>query len=224
MKLLTYLFLSLPLFTFASTNTAITVALEPDSTMVSHATSANTVLKANYPKGFALDESHHPHMTLVQAIVRTQDLDQVYAKINEIIANDDPKNLKLHAKKYKTQNWEGLDLAMIAVDKSDHLVNLQQKLADAIKPFIVTDKDKEAFATTSEEPGINKETLEHARKYIPNSLGPNYKPNVTVGVAAPNIVDKKLNGLKPFDFSPVGITVYKIGNFGAAHEELKTWR
>jgi hypothetical protein len=46
--------------------TAIDIALEPDATMVQHAKAANARLLRDFPKGFALDATHHPHVTMLQ--------------------------------------------------------------------------------------------------------------------------------------------------------------
>jgi hypothetical protein len=59
--------------------TAIDVLLKPDVTMLQHAEANNDRLLKVYPKGFALDATHRPHITLVQRYVRTADLDEVYA-------------------------------------------------------------------------------------------------------------------------------------------------
>ena len=32
---------------------------------------------SEFPKGFALDATHHPHVTMLQQFVRTPDLDKV---------------------------------------------------------------------------------------------------------------------------------------------------
>jgi hypothetical protein len=53
--------------------TAVDIALEPDATMMQHAKAANARLLKSFPKGFALDETHHPHVTLLQQFVRTDD-------------------------------------------------------------------------------------------------------------------------------------------------------
>ena len=42
--------------------TAIDILLEPDATMIRHAQAANAGLLENYPKGFALDNEHQPHI------------------------------------------------------------------------------------------------------------------------------------------------------------------
>jgi len=64
--------------------TAIDIALEPDATMVQHAMAANARLLKSFPKGFALDETHHPHVTMLQQFVRTDDLDKVCGAIRDV--------------------------------------------------------------------------------------------------------------------------------------------
>ena len=41
-----------------------------------------------YPNGFALDATHHPHITMLQQFVRTADLCKVYTAANRILANE----------------------------------------------------------------------------------------------------------------------------------------
>lgn len=59
--------------------TAIDIVLEPDATMIQHAKAANARLLKAYPKGFTLDATHQPHITMIQQFVRTADLDKIYA-------------------------------------------------------------------------------------------------------------------------------------------------
>ena len=47
-----------------SSVTAVDIALEPDATMMQHAKAANAHLLKSFPKGFALDETHHPYVTI----------------------------------------------------------------------------------------------------------------------------------------------------------------
>ncbi len=62
--------------------TAIDIALEPDATMIQHAQAANARLLKSFPKGFALDATHNPHVTMLQQFVRTADLEKVYGAVN----------------------------------------------------------------------------------------------------------------------------------------------
>jgi hypothetical protein len=87
---------------FAQQNpvTAIDIALEPDATMVQHARDANARLLKSFPKGFALDETHHPHVSVLQQFVRTDDLDKIFAAANAIIVKEKPTAWMLKAFKY----------------------------------------------------------------------------------------------------------------------------
>src|SRR5271156_848595 len=80
--------------------TAIDIALEPDATMVEHAEAANARLLKEFPKGFALDATHHPHVSLLQQFVQTADLDKVYAAAAAVMAKEKPASWKLKAFKY----------------------------------------------------------------------------------------------------------------------------
>ena len=53
-----------------------------------------------FPKGFALDATHRPHITLVQRFVLTKNLDKVYAAVGKVLASSNGTGLKLEAFKY----------------------------------------------------------------------------------------------------------------------------
>jgi hypothetical protein len=77
--------------------TAIDIALEPDATMIQHAMAANARLLKSFPKGFTLDETHHPHISMLQQFVRTGDLDKVFAAANAVMAKEKPTAWTLKA-------------------------------------------------------------------------------------------------------------------------------
>ena len=80
--------------------TAIDILLEPDAAMLKHAEANNARLLAVFPKGFALDATHRPHITLVQRFVRTADLDKVYAAAGRVFTDANVNSMKLEAFKY----------------------------------------------------------------------------------------------------------------------------
>src|ERR1700759_4714972 len=80
--------------------TAIDIALEPDAVMMNRALADNAALRANVPQGFALDATHHAHVTLLQCFVRTADLPTIYAATQEILAQKKYTDWKLTAFKY----------------------------------------------------------------------------------------------------------------------------
>jgi hypothetical protein len=204
--------------------TAIDILLEPDATMVKHAEAANARLLKEFPKGFALGKTHHPHISCLQRYVRTADLAKVYEAIGKVLAAENPTGWKLKAYKYDFVVWDKLAVTVILIEPTDDLIRYQKKLIDAVAPFTVETGTAAAFVTTKEDPDINQPTIDYVATYVPDGSGKNFKPHVTVGVAPPEDVRKMVDEkFEAFTFSPVGVAVYHLGNFGTAREELKSW-
>ena len=129
---------------------AIDVALKSDATMIQHAKANNARLPKAYPKGFALDATHNPHVTLLQQFVRTADLDKVYAAANKALAGENPMSWKLKAFKYYYIPDPPIGLAGIVVEPTDDLRRLQQKIIAALAPSAVKTGTAAAFMSTED--------------------------------------------------------------------------
>ena len=204
--------------------TAIDILLEPDATMVKQAKAANERLRKDYPKGFTLDETHHPHVTCLQRYVKTADLDKVYEAVCKVLADEKPTTWKLKAYKYYYMPWKDLGLAGIVIEPTEDLIRYQKKLIDAIAPFTVKTGTAAAFVTTKEDPEINQPTIDYVTKFVPDGTGKKFNPHVTIGLASEEYLKKMLDEkFESFTFSPVGASVYHLGNFGTARKKLKGW-
>jgi len=204
--------------------TAIDIALEPDNTMLEHAQAVNDRLRSIFPKGFALDATHHLHISMLQRYVRTGDLDKVYTAVDSVLSKENPAGWKLKAYKYYYIPWKDIGLAGIVAEPTADLLNLQQKLIDAVAPFETKTGTAAAFVTTPEDPEINQPTIDYVATFVPKATGKHFNPHVTVGIASQDYLKKML--AEPFDaftFSPAGASVYQLGNFGTARKMLKAW-
>ena len=202
--------------------TAIDIALEPDATMVQHAKAANARLLRHFPKGFALDATHHPHVSMLQQFVRTADLDKVYAAAAGVLAKEKPAGWQLRAIKYYYIPSPPIGLAGIVVEPTDDLHRLQQGLIDAITPFTVKAGTPAAFMSTEDGRDIQPFLLEYVANFVTIAAGPKFNPHVTIGVATEAYLNKMLaEPFKAFTFSPAGASVYQLGSFGTARKELK---
>src|SRR5271170_2647037 len=128
--------------------TAIDIALEPDQTMIGHAKAANATLLRNFPKGFSLDETHHPHVSIFAGFVPTADLPKVFAAAGEVLGNEKYTTWKLTAFKYYYIPLGPIGLAGIVIEPTPDLIRLQQKLIDAAGPHTVKTATAAAFYTT----------------------------------------------------------------------------
>ena len=204
--------------------TAIDILLDPDQTMVQKAIAANTRLRQSYPEGFALDETHQPHISMLQRYVRTSDLDKVYEAVAKILADEHPATWKLTAYKYYFIPWKDIGLAGIVIKPTEDLRRFQQNLIDAIAPFTAETGTAAAFVRTKEDPEINQPTMDYVAHYVPAASGANFNPHVTIGAASQTFLKELLEEkFDEFTFSPTGVSVFHLGNFGTAQEKLKSW-
>jgi hypothetical protein len=204
--------------------TAIDILLRPDATMVERAEAENARLVKVYPKGFTLDASHRPHVTLVQRFVATQNLDKVYAAVGKVLESANVTGLKLEAVKYYYIPEKDLGLSGIVVKPTPELLELQRRVIDAVAPFALTTGTSAAFVTTPEDPEVLPALITYVSEFVPKHSGEKFNPHVTTGLAPRETLDKLLaEPFEPFTFSPVGAAVYHLGHFGTAAKELESW-
>jgi len=206
----------------SSSVTAIDIALEPDATMIQHAKDANARLLKSFPKGFALDATHHPHVTLLQQFVRTDDLDKVYAAAETVLAKEKPTAWTLKAFKYYYLPAPPMGLAGIVVEPTDDLRRLQDELITAIQPYTVKTGTPAAFFSRRGGRDIQKSLIDYVDNFVTDAAGDHFNPHVTIGVARENYLKKMLaEPFEPFTFQATGASVYQLGTFGTARKELK---
>ena len=204
--------------------TAIDIALEPDATMIQHAQAANTRLLKAFPKGFALDATHHPHITMLQQFVRTADLDKVYSAAKQVLIKEDVADLKLKAFKYYYIPAPPNGIAGIVVEPTEDLIRLQQELLDAVAPFTEKAGTPAAFASTEGGRDIQPGLIDYVANFVTVAAGKKFNPHVTIGVAPQTYLDKMFaEPFEAFTFAPVGAVVYQLGTFGTARKELQTF-
>lgn len=201
---------------------AIDIALEPDATMIQHAKANNARLLKAYPKGFALDATHNPHITLLQQFVRTDDLDKAYAAADKALAGENPTSWKLKAFKYYYIPVPPIGLAGIVVEPTDDLHRLQQKIIDALAPFAVKTGSAAAFVSTEDGRDIQPFLIDYVTNFVQIGSGQKFNPHVTTGVGTEAYLKEMLaEPFEAFTFSPASASVYQLGTFGTARKELK---
>ena len=201
--------------------TAINILLEPDAAMLQHCEANNARLLKVFPKGFALDATHRPHVTLLQRFVRTADLDKIYAAASKVFSCIDVAGLRMEAFKYYYIPSGNLGLAGIVARPSPELRELQRALIDAVAPFTVAIGGSDAFATTPDDPVIDPLLIGYVSTFVRKSAGEQFSPHVTTGIAPREYLDRMLaEPFEPFTFSLAGAAVYQLGQFGTAAKKL----
>ena len=204
-----------------SSVTAIDVALEPDATMMQQAKTANARLLGSFPKGFPLDATHHPHVTLLQQFVRTDDLNKVYAAVKAVLGKEKPATWTLKAFKYYYVPSPPFGVAGIVVEPTEDLYRLQADVIRAVAPYTVKTGTPAAFFSDEGGRDIQPALIDYVANFVTEAAGKKFNPHVTIGVATQTYLDKMLaEPFEPFTFSPAGASVYQLGSYGTARKEL----
>ena len=202
--------------------TAIDILLEPDATMVQHAQADNARLLKMYPKGFALDPTHQPHLTLTQQFVRTAHLERVYAAANHVLAKENAASWNLKAFRYYYIPVPPHGIAGIVVEPPEELLRLQRRLLDAVAPFTEMTGTAAAFVSADGGHDIQDGLIDYVANFSTVAAGEIFNPHVTIGVAPEAYLKEMLaEPFKAFTFSPAGASVYQLGSYGAARKKLQ---
>ena len=205
--------------------TAIDILLEPDATMLKKCEANNARLLKEYPQGFALDETHTPHITMLQCFVRTADLEKLYAALEKVLSAANVNAMKLDAfKRYYIPTGGGLGVAGICAKPTRAILKLQADLIAAAKPFNLRGGPIGAFTAPHDNPAIDAAIIDYVCTFVPKMSGANSNPHVSTGNAPTAYLDQMLaEPFETFTFSPAGAAVYQLGPFGTAAKKLKEW-
>ena len=192
--------------------------------MLRHAEANNARLREVFPKGFALDAAHRPHITMLQCFVRTADLDKVYAAAHKVLVREKVNAMKLEAFKYYYAPAGAVGVAGICAKPTPEIIKLQADIIAAVKPFTVATGPIGAFTAPHDDPATDAGIIQYVSTFVPTMSGENFNPHVSTGVALKDYLDKMLaESFEPFTFSPAGAAVYQLGAFGTAAKKLKEW-
>ena len=202
--------------------TAIDILLEPDATMLQHCQANNERLLKVFPKGFALDATHTPHITMLQCFARTADLDKLYAAASQVLASVNVNTMKLEAFKYYYAPAGAVGVAGICAKPTQEIIKLQADIRAAVAPFTVETGPIGAFTAPHDDPASDAAIIQYVSTFVPKMSGENFNPHVSTGVAPREYLDQMLaEPFERFTFSPAGAAVYQLGPFGTAARKLK---
>jgi hypothetical protein len=206
-----------------NSDTAIDILLEPDATMLKHAAADNARLRKAYPKGFAFDAAHTPHITTLQCFVRTEDLEKLYAAEAKVFAG--VKAMKLDAfKRYYLPAGGGLGVAGICAKPTPELVKLQADIIAAAKPFMLKTGPIAAFTAGHDDPAIDTAMIDYVSTFEKKAAGEHFNPHVSTGNAPTAYLDEMVKEpFESFTFAPARAAVFQLGPVGTAAKKLKEW-
>ena len=199
---------------------AINVLMDPDPATVERARAVNARLRESFPHGFALDENHAPHLTILQRFVRTADVEAVAKAVAAVLRDGPPVRWESRAVGYYALVQGNLGLVGIVVEPTEDLRRVQQRVIDVVAPFAV-EGSGDAFAPNPDGAPIGQATVDYVNHFVGPRTGPNYNPHLTVGMGLRDFVDAlKAEPFEPFPVRAVSVSLYQLGDYGVAARKL----
>ena len=202
---------------------AVNVLLEPGPRMLAEAAKWNTMMREQSPDGFALDEDHATHITLVQRFIARSDLPKVLAAVDEVRSKFDMKAVQMKAVGLYHVPSGKVGLAGIVIEPSGQLLALQRAVIEAVNVYAREGGGESAFVPDKSGTPFASFLLEYVETFVPNQTGEHFNPHVTIGVAPLGwLKDLEKKPFDKFTFGAKSIATYQLGNFGTASRRLDT--
>lgn len=206
---------------------AVNVLLEPDESTQDLARELNARLRRDVPSGFAFDETHLPHVTLLQRYVRIADLDGAVAAVGAVAAGVAAAGLRLRPDGLgggALGTPPGIVLVSVEFEPQPSVRSLHDAVLRALTPFAARGGTAAAFFALPGEPPANAATVAYVEEYVPRQSGEHYAPHMSVGAAREDVV-AGMGGhpLLDADVWPSATCVAQLGDLGTARRILGRW-
>ena len=129
------------------------------------------------PKGFALDATRHPHVTMLQQLVSTADLDKVYAAANKVFASEKPTSWKLRA--FKILSVPSPPVGLRYCRRANGRLPRPERKLNTSTPFTVKRARPQHYMSTEDGHNIQPFLIEYVANFVKIAAGQRFNPRVT---------------------------------------------
>jgi hypothetical protein len=185
----------------------IEVALEPDPSLDNRANTGKS------------------HIPLARHFIRGSDLHHVSATVAHVMATTKLEALDLRAMGYRTGSWNGVTGTAMAIDPSQDLRRLEERMVENLRMFVVVDPETaESYIDTADGSSMRGSTIDAIRRFVPDFSGVNFRPHAMLNPSqAPRAAQLEAQAFTPFTFKVTTATVYQLDQHGVAQRALWTW-
>ena len=186
---------------------ALDVAILPPPDVMARAIAYSAALPVAGAERLQLDAQHLPHITLTQHFVTYDELDGAFAEIDEVLERQRPLHITI------TGGGQSGDTLWMAVERTPELLDLHERLMQALKGLERTAGDVHAFFEGSGRVG----DVHWVAAFRQNSSFRAFTPHLTLGHGA------RRPAVEPIAFDATAIAACHLGRFCACRRVLRAW-
>ena len=187
---------------------ALDVAVLPPPGVSARAIEASASLPAEASQGLRLDESHLPHITLTQMFARLNELDEVLARVDQVVRGYKPLLLRI------TGGAQGSSSVWMEIEKTPALMQLHEELMEALRGLERPDAGTGAFF---DDDARLRDVL-WVTGYRLKSSFHHYTPHITLGHG------EEPPAIEPSGFEADTIAVCHLGKFCTCRKVIREWK
>ena len=186
---------------------ALDVALLPPPDVSAKAVSLSAALPPDDFQGLRLDDAHLPHVTLTQLFARVNELDEVLARVDEVVRDRAPMTLRV------TGGGHAASSVSLAIERTPPLVTLHERLMEALRGLERPDGGTAAFVDAE---GRMRDVLWVAGYRLKSSFH-HFAPHITLGHGP------RPPAVEPFSFQADTVALCHLGRFCTCRRILRQW-
>ena len=186
---------------------ALDVAVLPPAAVSARAITFSGALPRDQSQGLTLDGTHHPHITLTQQFVRSDELDSAFDRIGEVVGVTRPLRLRV------TGSGHSGNTVLMEIERTAALVELHERLLEALRGLERPEGTRDAFFDSEARVG---DVLWVASYRLKSSFGA-FTPHITLGHA------ERPPHIDPFEFDATTVAACHLGRFCTCRTVLRSW-
>ena len=196
----------------------IDVLLTLPKEMHEQAVKLNQAIVKENQNNFSFDDTHVPHITLLQGYISEKDLSTIQQKLKGLYQTIENNTLRAEGLQYSRENAESF--SSIGIAKSEWLVALHKKTIALLEPYLVKNGSEASFVPNENGKPIDQFTMEYVPNFINDHSYEHYNPHISLGVAKTVLLDSLNQNFTPIQFNATSVSLYQLGDFGTARKML----
>jgi 2'-5' RNA ligase len=190
-----------------ATLVAVDVAILPPPDVMARAIACSAALPRNGSDRLQLDAAHLPHITLTQQFVRHDEIDGVYAEIDDVLDAQLPLRILI------TGGGQSGNTLWMVVERTPELLDLHERLMNALKHLERTGGGQHTFLD-----GTGRVAdVRWVGGFRQRAAYGAFTPHITLGHGA------QPPGVEPMEFDATSIAACHLGRFCTCCRVLRAW-
>lgn len=186
---------------------ALDVAILPPPEVMGRAIAYSAALPDEGAERLQLDAQHLPHITLTQHFVKHEELEGMFAEIDEVLEQQRPLRLRI------TGGGQSAQTLWLTVERTPELLDLHERLMKALRALERPGGDAHAFF----EGGARVGDVHWVSGFRQQSSFGAFTPHITLGYGA------RPPRVEPIEFEATAIAACHLGRFCACRRVLRAW-